>query len=74
MKNASLMHWLFYIFWQANNITIAPYPYIFGIGIGKILKIYMLLAFEALGPANPDISEEEEKSDQEPRFVIGFYE
>ena len=74
MKNASLMHWLFYIFWQANNITIAPYPYIFGIGIGKILKIYMLLAFEALAPANPDISEEEEKSDQEPRFVIGFYE
>ena len=73
-KNASLMHWLFYIFGQANNINIAPSPCIFGIGIGKILKIYMQLAFEALAPANPHMSEEEEKSNQEPRFVIGFYE
>ena len=74
MKNASLMHWLFYIFGQASNINIAPSPCIFGIGIGKILKIYMQLAFEALAPANPPMSEEEEKSNQEPRFVIGFYE
>ncbi len=29
---------------------------------------------KALAPPNPHMSEEEEKSDQEPRFVIGFYE